>query len=92
MSWARRPSPTLQDASGARADGRIQLYVTRDVTGEEAMAAFKHYDLGDILGAEGTLFKTKTGELSIKVTKLKLHHQVAAPAAGQVPRPGPTRK
>ncbi|MEN2671476.1 lysine--tRNA ligase [Herbaspirillum huttiense] len=63
---------TLQDASGVRADGRIQLYVTRDVTGEEAMAAFKHYDLGDILGAEGTLFKTKTGELSIKVTKLKL--------------------
>ncbi|MCA1326664.1 lysine--tRNA ligase [Herbaspirillum sp. alder98] len=63
---------TLQDASGLRADGRIQLYVTRDVTGEEAMAAFKHYDLGDILGAEGTLFKTKTGELSIKVTSLKL--------------------
>ena len=63
---------TLQDASGVRADGRIQLYVTRDVTGEEAMAAFKHYDLGDILGAEGTLFKTKTGELSVKVTKLKL--------------------
>ncbi|NUU01846.1 lysine--tRNA ligase [Herbaspirillum robiniae] len=63
---------TLQDASGARADGRIQLYVTKDVTGDEAMAAFKHYDLGDILGAEGTLFKTKTGELSIKVTTLKL--------------------
>ncbi|MBG7619983.1 lysine--tRNA ligase [Herbaspirillum sp. AP02] len=63
---------TLQDASGVRADGRIQLYVTRDVTGEDAMAAFKHYDLGDILGAEGTLFKTKTGELSVKVTKLKL--------------------
>ncbi|MBO9535270.1 lysine--tRNA ligase [Herbaspirillum sp.] len=63
---------TLQDASGARADGRIQLYVTKDVTGDEAMAAFKHYDLGDILGAEGTLFKTKTGELSVKVTRLKL--------------------
>jgi lysyl-tRNA synthetase class 2 len=63
---------TLQDSSGARADGRMQLYVTNDVTGEAAHAAFKHYDLGDILGAEGTLFKTKTGELSVKVTGLRL--------------------
>jgi len=63
---------TLQDSSGARADGRMQLYVTNDVTGEAAHAAFKHYDLGDILGAEGTLFKTKTGELSVKVTSLRL--------------------
>ncbi|MFJ9531046.1 lysine--tRNA ligase [Herbaspirillum sp. NPDC101396] len=63
---------TLQDASGLRADGRMQLYVTNDVTGEAAHAAFKHYDLGDILGAEGTLFKTKTGELSVKVTGLRL--------------------
>jgi len=58
---------TLQDATG-----RIQLYVSRDGIGEEAYAAFKHYDLGDILGAEGTLFKTKTGELSVKVTALRL--------------------
>jgi lysyl-tRNA synthetase class 2 len=63
---------TLQDASGAQANGRIQLYVTNDVTGEAAHAAFKHYDLGDILGAEGLLFKTKTNELSIKVTALRL--------------------
>ncbi|MBP7545834.1 MAG: lysine--tRNA ligase, partial [Acidovorax sp.] len=39
---------TLQDATG-----RIQLYVTRDALGEELYAAFKHWDLGDILGAEG---------------------------------------
>ncbi|HNM41555.1 MAG TPA: OB-fold nucleic acid binding domain-containing protein, partial [Giesbergeria sp.] len=58
---------TVQDASG-----RIQLYVTRDALGEELYAAFKHWDLGDILGAEGTLFKTKTGELSIKVERLRL--------------------
>ena len=58
---------TLQDSTG-----RIQLYVTRDALGEEAYAAFKHYDLGDILGAEGTLMKTKTGELSVKVSKLRL--------------------
>ncbi len=63
---------TIQDASGAKADGRIQLYITSELAGAEAHEAFKHYDLGDILGAEGTLFKTKTGELSIKVSNLRL--------------------
>ena len=58
---------TVQDATG-----RIQLYVTRDGVGEEAYAEFKRWDLGDIVGAEGTAFKTKTGELSVKVTKLRL--------------------
>jgi len=58
---------TVQDMSG-----RIQLYVTRDGVGEAAYEAFKHYDLGDIVGANGTLFKTKTGELSVKVSGLKL--------------------
>ena len=58
---------TLQDGSG-----RIQLYITQDNVGPEKLAAFKHWDLGDILGAEGTLFRTKTGELSIKVTSLRL--------------------
>ncbi|TFW09658.1 lysine--tRNA ligase [Oxalobacteraceae bacterium OM1] len=63
---------TLQDASGQKADGRIQIYVTADKTGEAAMEAFRHYDLGDILGIEGTLFKTKTDELTVKVTTLRL--------------------
>ena len=58
---------TIQDTSG-----RIQLYVARDGVGEAAYEAFKHYDLGDILGAKGSLFKTKTGELSVKVTDLRL--------------------
>src|SRR5882672_7805956 len=58
---------TVQDMSG-----RIQLYDTRDAVGEAAYEAFKHYDLGDILGAKGTLFKTKTGALSVKVTELRL--------------------
>jgi len=58
---------TLQDMSG-----RIQLYVTRDALGEAGYEAFKHWDLGDILGAQGTLFRTKTGELSIKVDGLRL--------------------
>ncbi|MDB5758429.1 MAG: lysS [Burkholderia sp.] len=63
---------TIQDASGPRANGRIQLYISNELTGETAHEAFKHYDMGDILGAEGTLFKTKTGELSVKVSKLRL--------------------
>ena len=64
---------TIQDASGfTEAEGRIQLYITNELLGETAHDAFKHFDMGDILGAEGTLFKTKTGELSIKVTDLRL--------------------
>jgi lysyl-tRNA synthetase class 2 len=62
---------TLQDGSSSGLD-RIQLYITQDNVGAELLAAFKHWDLGDILGAEGTLFRTKTGELSIKVTHLRL--------------------
>jgi lysyl-tRNA synthetase class 2 len=58
---------TVQDATG-----RIQLYITRDAVGEQAYAEFKHWDLGDIVGAEGSAFKTRTGELSVKVTKLRL--------------------
>ncbi len=58
---------TLQDGSG-----RIQLYITRDAVGEEALAAFKHWDLGDIIGCEGTLFRTKTGELSIKASRVRM--------------------
>ncbi|WP_372526532.1 lysine--tRNA ligase [Piscinibacter sp.] len=58
---------TLQDATG-----RIQLFVTKDALGDAAYDAFKHWDLGDIIGAEGLLFKTKTGELSVRVTTLRL--------------------
>ncbi len=58
---------TLQDMSG-----RIQLYVTNDAAGAETHEAFKHWDLGDLVGATGTLFKTRTGELSVKVTGLRL--------------------
>ena len=63
---------TLQDSSGPSASGRIQIYITVDSAGEEAMEALRSYDLGDILGVEGTLFKTKVDELTIKVTKLRL--------------------
>jgi lysyl-tRNA synthetase class 2 len=58
---------TLQDGSG-----RIQLFVTKDGVGEQVYEQFKHLDLGDIVGAQGTLFKTKTGELSVRVSTLRL--------------------
>jgi lysyl-tRNA synthetase, class II len=58
---------TLQDGSG-----RMQAYITLDAVGAETLNAFKHWDLGDILGVEGSLFKTKTGELSVKATAIRL--------------------
>ena len=63
---------TLQDGSLGDTGGRIQIYVVRDAVGEDAYTAFKHWDLGDILAAEGTMFKTRTGELSVKVTRIRL--------------------
>ena len=58
---------TIQDMSG-----HIQLYITNDITGESVHAAFKHFDLGDILGVHGTLFITKSGELTVRVKNLRL--------------------
>jgi lysyl-tRNA synthetase class 2 len=58
---------TIQDLSG-----RIQLYVTRDALGEEGYADFKRWDIGDIVGTQGTLFRTKTGELSVKSSEIRL--------------------
>jgi lysyl-tRNA synthetase class 2 len=52
--------------------GRIQVFVQRDTLPEGAYEAFKGWDVGDILGAEGVLFRTKTGELSVKADKLRL--------------------
>ncbi|HSC81143.1 MAG TPA: lysine--tRNA ligase [Chitinolyticbacter sp.] len=58
---------TVQDGSG-----RIQFYISRDSVGEDVYAAFKTWDMGDIVGATGRLMKTKTGELSVEVTALRL--------------------
>jgi len=52
--------------------GRIQLYFKRDDIGEEVYAAFKKYDLGDLIGVKGVPFVTKTGEISIHVQELTL--------------------
>ena len=52
--------------------GDIQLFIQKSALPEGAYETFKGWDLGDILGAEGTVFKTKTGELSIKIDRLRL--------------------
>ncbi|MES2218585.1 MAG: lysine--tRNA ligase [Pseudomonadota bacterium] len=58
---------TVQDMSG-----RIQLYVRQDEIGDEVYEEFKQWDMGDIIGAEGMIFKTKTGELSVRVRQIFL--------------------
>ena len=58
---------TLQDSSG-----RIQIYIKGEDVGAEVYASFKHWDLGDIVAAEGKVFKTKTGELSIHASSIRL--------------------
>ena len=52
--------------------GRIQCFVSRDAIGADEYKFFKTYDIGDIVGVEGTVFKTKTGEVSIKASRLVL--------------------
>ena len=53
-------------------EGRIQLYVARDSLGEEAYAGFKKWDVGDLIGVEGHLFRTRTGEISVHATSATL--------------------
>ncbi len=57
----------VQDLSG-----RIQLFLARDTLGETIYQGFKGWDIGDIVGATGMLFKTKTGELSVRVDQIRL--------------------
>lgn len=52
--------------------GRLQGYLKKDLIGEEQFHLFKKIDLGDFLGLEGTLFKTKTGELTLLIKKIEL--------------------
>ncbi len=58
---------TLQDRSG-----QIQVFLQREMLGDEAYAAFKTLDLGDIVGVRGQVFRTKTGELSVRAAELTL--------------------
>ncbi|PIT15992.1 lysine--tRNA ligase [Snodgrassella alvi] len=58
---------TIQDMTG-----RIQLYINNQGVGEQLHDAFKHWDLGDIVGAEGELMRTNHGELTVRVSALRL--------------------
>jgi lysyl-tRNA synthetase, class II len=58
---------TIQDATG-----RIQLWLNDEGVGAQTHEAFKHWDLGDIVAAEGTLFKTMKGELSVRCSSVRL--------------------
>jgi lysyl-tRNA synthetase class 2 len=58
---------TIQDASG-----RMQLWINDEGIGSDAHEAFKHWDLGDIVAAQGVLFRTMKGELSVRVSSLRL--------------------
>lgn len=53
-------------------EGKIQLYVRKDVLGEEPYAAYKKYDVGDIVGVKGEVFKTNKGEVSVKASEVTL--------------------
>ena len=53
-------------------EGKIQMYVARDGVGEEDYASFKKWDIGDIVGVEGILFRTRTGEISIQASSITL--------------------
>ncbi len=53
-------------------DGKIQLYIARDDVGTDEYAGFKKWDVGDIIGVEGSLFRTRTGEVSVHATKITL--------------------
>jgi len=65
---------TIQDMSG-----HIQLYLTDSFPGKTEHEAFKHWDIGDFLGVEGVLFKTKTGEVTVRVRKVKLLSKALRP-------------
>ena len=63
---------TLQDSSFGPSGGRIQIYLNLESVGAEVLEAFKHWDLGDIIAAEGVLFKTKMGELTVHADKVRM--------------------
>ena len=60
-------------------NGQIQIYVRKDSVGEEQYELFKNADIGDIVGIEGVMFKTKVGELSIKATSFTLLSKALRP-------------
>ncbi len=52
--------------------GRMQIYVSRDAVGEDFFKLFKHFDIGDIVGVDGVVFQTRTGEITVRADKITL--------------------
>ncbi|GAB6160086.1 lysine--tRNA ligase [Howardella ureilytica] len=69
---AKRVMGKASFANVADRNGNIQLYVSRDDLGEEGYKAFKKFDIGDIVGVKGKVFKTQKGEISVHVTEITL--------------------
>ena len=70
VSW--RSAGKTAFAHLADPSGRIQLYFKRDVLGDDVFAEVKLYDLGDVVGVEGPLFRTRTGEVTVRVSRVEL--------------------
>ena len=70
VAWRAHGKTTF--AHLADASGRVQLYFRRDVLGEEAYGILSHFDLGDVVGVAGPLFRTRTGEVTVKVEQVTM--------------------
>jgi lysyl-tRNA synthetase class 2 len=70
VAWRAHGKTTF--AHLADASGRVQLYMRRDVLGDEAYALLDHFDLGDVVGVSGPLFRTRTGEVTVRVEAVTL--------------------
>ena len=68
----KRPMGKASFATVQDATGQIQLYLNNKGVSQEVLDAFNHWDMGDIIGAEGTLFKTNHGELTVRVSQIRL--------------------
>ena len=66
--------------------GRLQLYIKRDNVGEDVYKGYKKFDIGDIIGIEGEVFRTQKGEISVSVTELTAAFQKPCTVAGEVAR------
>ena len=70
ISW--RSAGKTAFAHLADSSGRIQLYFRRDVLGDDLFGMTKHFDLGDVIGVEGPLFRTRTGEVTVRVARVEM--------------------
>ena len=66
--------------------GRIQIYARKDEMDEDAYDRFRKYDIGDIVGVKGDVFRTQKGEMSVRAHEITLLSQVPPAPAGEVPR------